>query len=373
MSANATKEPSDGGGAGGLLSAALWAAGSVGVIAVVMMWAFDLGSRNPADIPALSAEAPWRRAPDSADGLRIPGGDAQVYGPMASGPNAAATAVADAFGAPGAERPTAGDMTASAEAPPPLEAIAPDQGSPVSRQEFEQMAMAAAAEAQARGRRTILLDDPIEPLRAAADYQGSGAPEAPPNIGAGAEPPPTNAVFYEPDAAVADSQAAPRAGDGPPSASAAAVDAELDPVIPAPAPEFELASEAAPPDAERLASAAAQAAPESAAADQSADRSARSEPPAPPSAARGGPAAPAIYQVQLGALESVLAVETEWAQLRRQAPALLGPFELDVQPVNVGDARLYRLRIGAFESRTEAAQLCAQLRAREIDCFPASG
>lgn len=375
---------------GGLLSAALWAAGSIGAVTAVMMWMFDLGARNPADVPALVASGEWRRAPENGPGGRaIPGQDRRVYAPIAQGDQAAATAVATAFGSAPTERPDSADLSGV----PPLTDIAPDQGETVFSDGFAALARAAGDEPEASERRRILLSDGTEPRLEAALSTFETRPDLPPNIGVGAEPPPENAVGFLPEGSVGDARPAPpgapaptavpapshasaaAAGiDAPPEAEAAAIDSPPGFGDAPPAAVDALAPPVTPPGAGGAAAGNGNTQSGGANPGSTSEETAVAAlAPSPPSTGTSAPPAPAIYQVQLGALDSVRAVETRWAELQAAEPALLGAYRLDIQPVNVGEARLYRLRVGAFSSRNAAAELCAALRSRGVECFPASG
>lgn len=358
---SAANEPR-GGGVPGIVSATLWTAGSVGAVTLVMIWAFDLGSRNPADIPALSAAGDWRQAPEDPEGRRVPGADRLVYGPIAGAPSGASAAVSSAFGAAPIERAPAEDFASA----PPTSEIAPDRGTVIGSAAFAELSREAATETEAPERRTILLDDPLQPQRSARDYGAPGAPNAPANVGSGAEPPPANAAFYS-------------AGTATTGDAANVAEASAEPT-PTPADAAAPLTTDMPPDAEPAAMGPAEtevavaenAASESSAAAASIDAAitelAPAEPPSAPAEA-----APRVFQVQLAALDSVRAVEERWDALKGREPQLLGNFALEIKPVNVGGSRLYRLRAGAFESRSDAARLCVALRERGVECFPTEG
>ncbi|MEM9723892.1 MAG: SPOR domain-containing protein [Pseudomonadota bacterium] len=399
--------PPQRGGLRSIVFATLWAAASVGVLTLVMMWAFDLGSRNPAEVPALSADGAWKTRPADPEGRRVPGTDRFVYDTLSGGGAGSAEAIAEAFSSAPVERPAVEDLAAI----PELSAIAPDQGAALDTGAFAALSATVAAADPTR-RRTILLDDPTQPQRKSSDFAPPNPPSAPPNVGSGVEPPPSNAAFFQDDAtvvaegrAIADGAAAAEddaAGlDTPgvaPALAGGAVDlaaevAAADPSSFTPNPTAAPnETNGAPPSAGADAPAAAppaDATPSAAAAPPAAAPAATEAPTvaeAPGAGGQGaGVAAPAprptrpvepprdpVFQVQLAALDSVAAVERRWASLRAREPEVLNPFELQVQPVTLGSARLYRLRIGEFERRSQAARLCVQLRDRGIDCFPAT-
>lgn len=340
------------GGAKSVVVTALWAAGAVGVVAAVAMWAYNLGARSPADVPAIRvALEDWRETPRDQSGAVLPG--------------AASAAAARGAAAP-VERPTGEDVDAA--------------------QQMGSGAFVALAEGAARGgglmerRRSVDLDL----MRAKDSALGDlalGKATAPPNVGEGAEPAlqvappgtgPLEAAAAEPEpspsSGAAGLEAAPPAlsepaavevtvGDEPPAA-AEAPPSELQPVA------VEVAAFDGEPETQVAAPQPAPAGGESERPTEAAILA-----PAPPSAAVAGPA---MFQVQLGALDSVAQVEARWADLQAREPDLLGAFRLDIQTVNVEQTRLYRLRVGEFSSREEAARLCVTLRARGVDCFPAT-
>lgn len=435
-----------GDGLKGVLSATLWAAGSVGAITAVTMWAFDLGARNPVDVPVIAAQGEWRTRPADAQGRRFDGENRQVYGSVADQPGAAAASVSDVISGPPPERARREDLTGV----PPLADIAAERGETMSNADFAALADQAASVTDANERREILLDDPQAPRRDARDLTASAAPATPPNVGTGAEPAPANAVFYDADDAqsapplgepapalppqsaappaaappsgelvevpdvaavevapfdAAPAQSAPQESAEPQQAAAPPIaapagplnrpvppspeDAALNAPPPALPPAEIMPGRGAPPSAAPATAAspaeppasAPSAAAEPASAPPSAAPPASAAPsdtliaaaPAPAPAETGAPEAPSIYQVQLGALDSVEAAERRWSYLQKKVPGVLAVYKLEIKPVNVGGARLYRLRIGAFSNRNGAAELCGALRRKGVDCFPTAG
>ena len=82
MSTNVTwnEEPEDRRGVFKLLTAAAWAAGSLGGFVVVVMWAYHLGASSPADIPAISAKGDYRIEPINPGGTNVSGQELAAYG-----------------------------------------------------------------------------------------------------------------------------------------------------------------------------------------------------------------------------------------------------------------------------------------------------
>ncbi len=94
---------------------------------------------------------------------------------------------------------------------------------------------------------------------------------------------------------------------------------------------------------------------------------------APPPSPRKRPAGPARagYLVQLHALASDAAVRREWRRLRRRHGKLFVGLDLTVAPKRSdgGGGTVYRMRLGALSSRTEARALCDKLRRKDIGCM----
>lgn len=94
---------------------------------------------------------------------------------------------------------------------------------------------------------------------------------------------------------------------------------------------------------------------------------------APPPSPRRRPAGPARagYLVQLHALASDAAVRREWRRLRQRHGKLFADLDLTVAPTRSdgGGGTVYRMRLGALSSRTDARALCKKLRREEIGCM----
>ncbi|MDX6751764.1 SPOR domain-containing protein [Geminicoccaceae bacterium 1502E] len=84
-----------------------------------------------------------------------------------------------------------------------------------------------------------------------------------------------------------------------------------------------------------------------------------------------GPAARAdgLWLIQIAALSSRAAVESAWERLRGKHGQLLGGLSLRVDEVPSGSGRLFRMQAAAFSDRSEAARVCAGLKAAGTDCF----
>jgi Flp pilus assembly protein TadD len=76
--------------------------------------------------------------------------------------------------------------------------------------------------------------------------------------------------------------------------------------------------------------------------------------------------------VQIAALNTSAAAQTEWQKVSALAPALFAGKEPQISKVEVGGATYYRLRVGGFASQDEAAQFCSHLTAAGSPCMPAN-
>ena len=100
-------------------------------------------------------------------------------------------------------------------------------------------------------------------------------------------------------------------------------------------------------------------------------------PAAPPAAvvlqpapvARPAPApAPVGPLVQLAALDSEGAAQTEWQRLAKRMPDLLGDRQLVVQRAERDGRAVWRLRTGGFQDIADATAFCARVRAKGGAC-----
>ncbi len=76
--------------------------------------------------------------------------------------------------------------------------------------------------------------------------------------------------------------------------------------------------------------------------------------------------------VQLGALASETAAQTEWQRLTRSAPELMGGKQSIVQKVERDGKTFWRLRTGGFADVADATEFCAKVRAKGSACTIAS-
>lgn len=387
-------------GVANVLATTFWAAASLGVFVGALIWAYGLGVRNPADVPALRAAVEsYKRPPADPGGLRVPDQGRNIYSEVSG---AAATPAAPARPTDGPERPTAED----------IEVAAKEIGSDA----FVALVAEAARDKDAPARKRVVDLDLFEIRPGSTEALSPTPPAYPPNIGRGSEPLPPNAAGADaaPKPSAARPAPSPRAA-GAPSAdeivtdtTGAAARSDRLASVSAPAPRAETPPSAGPETPERgvdapPSNAAAGEAPPSNDAPAAAEvppgaatESASATPPAAapardatPAGAPGGvalspapapspaPRAAAVspdgraYQVQLAALESVADVKRRWSQIRRSQGALLDGLSLDVQPVTVGGSELYRLRLDGVGARENAARLCSELRKRGVDCFVA--
>lgn len=340
-----------GGGMRTAIRTTLWAVGTLGAFVAVLLWSYELGVRSPADVPALQvALGDWRAAPDDSGGRVVPDQDRQVYERF----DGAADITRTVLGGSGAERLSAEDWAAAREA----------TAGGVSGEEFLALVEESAQHSDLAARQHVIDLDLQRPRASEAIALNGGPPDAPPVQGADAA-----------QEAMTPAQPGTLVENEPPSALAPAIQDEMDEppavadVTDGTASAIEsLASDAAVEDGPVIADVNGRSSADVA---SQVDRllSTGDVTPQRDVVVAG---APRVYQVQLGALDSVELAEERWAVIRASEPTLLGGFDLDVQAVNIDGARLYRLRIGAFDNRDDAARLCLSLRTRGIECFPAA-
>jgi outer membrane biosynthesis protein TonB len=109
--------------------------------------------------------------------------------------------------------------------------------------------------------------------------------------------------------------------------------------------------------------------------------------PAKPAAATPAPApvataaAPGAYKpafaaygdhvVQIAATSSTATAESEWARMSKASPELLSGAERFIQEADVNGKTVYRLRVGSFASKADAAAFCTAFKAKGGNCYPA--
>lgn len=136
---------------------------------------------------------------------------------------------------------------------------------------------------------------------------------------------------------------------------------------PPPAEQPQQLLDSAQPETEML-DAAETAAPEPAPAPEPEPEPA----PAPEPEAKPTPAvAPGSgFMVQVGASQNEAAAETALTRLADKHPGIMGPLSAIVVRADLGDKGIwYRMRIGPFAARSEANEVCGQLKAVDAGCF----
>jgi cell division septation protein DedD len=76
------------------------------------------------------------------------------------------------------------------------------------------------------------------------------------------------------------------------------------------------------------------------------------------------------YTVQLTSQRSQEDAMTAFSNLQRRYASILGNYQPNLQPVNLGDrGTFYRVRVGSFASQADAQSLCANLKTAGGDCI----
>lgn len=76
------------------------------------------------------------------------------------------------------------------------------------------------------------------------------------------------------------------------------------------------------------------------------------------------------FQIQLAALRNDAAARDAWARIKGKSPALFEGAQLDIQRADLGARGVfYRLRIGQFETRAIASEVCNDYKAVGGDCM----
>ena len=101
-------------------------------------------------------------------------------------------------------------------------------------------------------------------------------------------------------------------------------------------------------------------------------------------AAASAPAAPAVtgaykptftasgsHVVQIAATSSTASADAEWSRMSKAWPELLSGAERFVQQADVNGKTVYRLRVGSFASKADAAAFCTAFKAKGGNCYPA--
>jgi len=77
------------------------------------------------------------------------------------------------------------------------------------------------------------------------------------------------------------------------------------------------------------------------------------------------------WQVQLGSSQNKAGLEKNWASIKSRYKAAIGDVPSEIVEAKVNGQTYYRLRLGNFKSKTEAANYCAELKKAKLDCFVA--
>jgi cell division septation protein DedD len=94
---------------------------------------------------------------------------------------------------------------------------------------------------------------------------------------------------------------------------------------------------------------------------------------APSEARASAPAPRAGAFVQVASQRSEDLARASYADLQRRFPGLLGSRAPDIRAVELADrGTFYRVRVGSFPSREEAAQFCTRLRSAGGECMVAT-
>ena len=92
--------------------------------------------------------------------------------------------------------------------------------------------------------------------------------------------------------------------------------------------------------------------------------------PVPPKSASGF-ASYGDHVVQIAATSTEAAATNEWTKMLKAYPDLLTGGEKSIQQADVNGKTFYRLRVGSFASKADAATFCAAFKARGGNCYPA--
>ncbi len=90
-----------------------------------------------------------------------------------------------------------------------------------------------------------------------------------------------------------------------------------------------------------------------------------------PSAYRPAFTAYGDHVVQIAATSSTASADAEFARMSKAWPELLVGAERFVQQADVNGKTVYRLRVGSFASKADAAAFCTAFKAKGGNCYPA--
>lgn len=319
----------------------LGALASVGLMVGLLAWGWQLVSRDVSGVPVIRAiEGEARTTPDE------PGGELSNYSGLAVNAVAAGAAPAPtqelAIAPPATELAAAdvamGELGATAREPSnPSDIPLTFDGEPItpmSDREAQALAEAAAAAAAQ--------------LAAAEDAVSQAAIiDAPAREGA------LNEIVTDENGAPADDAIAAALAEAQSSLNPAALQVST---RPAPRPRVTRVASAAPAPAP-----AARPAPAPEAAPASA--------PAPQPVQQVQPASGAQL-VQIGAFDSNAIAQSEWSRLSAKFGSHFAGKGQVIQQHQANGRTFWRLRAAGFESRAQAQEFCAALKAGGTDCIP---
>ncbi|MEQ1780614.1 MAG: SPOR domain-containing protein [Hyphomonadaceae bacterium] len=90
-----------------------------------------------------------------------------------------------------------------------------------------------------------------------------------------------------------------------------------------------------------------------------------------PAATTSGFASYGDHVVQIAATSSEVTANSEWTKMLKTYPDLLTGGEKFIQQADVNGKTVYRLRVGSFASKADAATFCAAFKAKGGNCYPA--
>lgn len=76
--------------------------------------------------------------------------------------------------------------------------------------------------------------------------------------------------------------------------------------------------------------------------------------------------------VQLGALNSQDAAQSQWNKIAAAAPALFQGKSPDIQQADVNGQTYYRLRVSGFSNKVDAARFCGEVSSAGYACTVAN-
>ncbi|MGF1658335.1 MAG: SPOR domain-containing protein [Rubrimonas sp.] len=296
---------------------------SLCLLGATVVWIYQLGMRDAAEVPVIRALAgETKMRPDTPGGARFAHQDRSVYDVIDAG-GAAPTGIALA---PAPERPTDEDLPAARLAALAERAAAPVAAEPASAPE-------------------------IAPEPSAAPDAAAPAPED--ELASHAELPPSAGGEVDRLVALVLEDAGATAFD-------------------APGPAAPRSSPVAPPRPPRAA-AARPAASESGVPVLQASYSPAEPARAQPAAAQAAVAQPDGANLEIGAYLTRGDAERMWAAFRARNGDLMAGREPVISPIVSGGRNLWLLRAAGFERRADASAVCDALKARGEECVARGG